>query len=111
MPHIIIEFSENLTATTEIQSMVHDMHHALDGMHNVTLDRIKTRAIPCPYFEVGDKGRDGSFIHVTFRLLPGRTPEQKTYMSGILFDIAEKYCPNSALSVETVDLDGVSYRT
>lgn len=111
MPHIIIEFSDNLTRTTPVKDMVHDMHHALDGLYHVTLDRVKTRAIPCAFFHAGTAGEQGSFIHVTLRLLPGRTAEQKAHLSEILFDVATRYCPDAARSVEVVDLDGASYRT
>ena len=106
MPHIIIEYSCNLTEVN-IANLVHDCHHALDGIHNVTIDRVKTRAVKLDDFLVGAHGANGQMIHITFRLLPGLSIEAKQELAKILYDKARAYIPadiypQAALTVEVV---------
>lgn len=113
MPHIVIEYSSNLQ-TMDVKALVNDCHHALNGIHNVTLDRIKTRAIPLEHFSVGVHEEKGQMIHVTLKLMTGRSPEARQEMAKILQEAARKYMPegqypNSALTVEVVELDRATY--
>lgn len=113
MPHIIIEYSNNLP-TVNITNLIHDCHHALDGIHNVTIDRVKTRAIKLDDYLVGVHGEKGQMIHITFRLLTGRSVEARRELAQILYDKAKAHIPadiypNAALTVEVVELERETY--
>ncbi len=113
MPHIIIEYSNNLTELN-VTNLIHDCHQALNGLHNVTTDRVKTRAIKLDDFLVGVHGEKGQMIHVTLRLMTGRSIEARQELAKILYDkvgahIPQDKYPNSALTVEIVELDKTTY--
>lgn len=113
MPHIIIEYSANLTELN-MTNLMHDCHHALNGLHNVSTDRVKTRAVKLDNFLVGTHDEKGQMIHVTLRLMTGRSVEARAELAKILYDkvrthIPQDKYPNSALTVEIVELDKATY--
>ena len=113
MPHIIIEYSGNLTGLN-VTNLIHDCHHALNGRHNVTTDRVKTRAMKLDDFLVGVHGEKGQMMHITLRLMAGRTVEGRQELAKILYDTAKAHMPadkypNAALTVEIVELDKETY--
>ena len=113
MPHIIIEYSANLT-DLNITDLIHDCHHAMDGHHNVTNDRVKTRAIKLENFWVGVHRTDGQMIHITLKLMTGRSVEARHELAKMIYDKAKAHLPkdkypNTALTVEVVELDRATY--
>jgi 5-carboxymethyl-2-hydroxymuconate isomerase len=110
MPHIIIEYSENLLPKLDVNALITELHGALDGLYNVTQDRLKTRAIKLENYLVGIHGRSGQMVHITLKLLTGRTVAARKEMGGILASVARKHIPlESALTVEIVELDKETY--
>lgn len=115
MPHIIVEYSENLAPKLDIAPLLQDLHTSISGMHNVALDRIKTRAYAAPHFIVGDQGTNAGFVHVQLRLMPGRSDDQKTDLSGRLLAATKKYIDQiqhlkTSITIEVAELHGPSYR-
>lgn len=110
MPHIVVEYTETLSNQVDIPKLLSDLHYDLAGRETVNLDAIKTRAIPVQYAVVGD-GKE-KMIHVTLRLLPGRSDELKSEMAQGLFDIAvkERHDDRVKVSVEVVDMHAESYK-
>lgn len=110
MPHIIIEYSANLTPPMDVPALLDEIHGALDGLYNVTQDRLKTRAIKLDDYLVGIHGQAGQMVHITLKLLTGRPTEARKEMGGILASVARKHIPaESALTVEIVELDKETY--
>lgn len=115
MPHITLEYSRNLQIKDQdITELVRTLHHALDGMHNVKLDRVKTRAVPLDFFCVGDRQESGTMIHITLRLFGGRTTAQKKEMALCLQSLARSFCETATnshplITVETVEIDRDTY--
>lgn len=111
MPHIIVEYSSILKTSFSIASLLHDLHHSIDGMHNVTLDRIKTRAYASDDFLVGEDKDVSYFVHINLRLMPGRTDEQRRELSDALHKAAKPHLVRRvALTIETSELHGPSYQ-
>ena len=113
MPHIVIEYSNNLDSLN-IGALVHDCHHALNGLHNVTTDRVKTRAIKLSDFCVGTSDEKGQMMHVTLRLMTGRSIDARQELAKKLEDVVRKHLsvdqyPNAALTIEIVELDRETY--
>lgn len=110
MPHIIIEYSANLTPKIDVPLLIRELHGALDGLYNVTQDRLKTRALKLDDYLVGIHGQAGQMVHITLKLLTGRTVEARKEMGGVLANVARKHIPaESALTVEIVELDKETY--
>jgi len=89
-------------------------HTSIDGFHNITKGKIKTRAIKVDNFLVGTDGADGQMIHITLKLMTGRSKEARQELANILYKVGQKYLPKTdfpkaALTVEIVELDKETY--
>lgn len=108
MPHCIIEYTSELEPALDIKRLV---INAFDGIEQSGLfdpTAIKVRATKLDYYKSGLDRND--FIHLTVKILPGRTDEQKKLLTE---KILEKVTPivgnTKSTSVEVVDLHGPSY--
>ena len=76
MPHLVIEYSEDVAQQADIDAVVAAAHDgAMDSGLFPEYD-IKTRAAAYKYHRTGQT-RD-SFVHVSVHLLDGRSDEQKS---------------------------------
>jgi 5-carboxymethyl-2-hydroxymuconate isomerase len=112
MPHIIIEHSNNLNESVDLQKLVVDTQEAL-ASQGVDKARIKSRAIPLERYVVGDKGKEGAMVHITLLLLEGRDDVLKKQYSTAIYDEAQKaveafggYC---AVTLEVRDMSAATY--
>ena len=119
MPHLIVEYSDNLEAglnvpAFDVSALLQEMHAALDGKYNIASSRIKARAIKLNDYIVGDHGRAAAMVHVTFKLMEGRSVEARKELSSLLQQIVRQYVspeayPHSAVTVEVVELTTATY--
>ncbi len=109
MPHIIIEYSEDVAAMVAIQDIVDAAHDGALGSELFPEYDIKTRALGYRDHRTGAT-RD-SFVHVTVRLLDGRSDAQKSMLSEAVLGRIEPMLPGVAsVGVEIVDMHRASYR-
>ena len=107
MPHIIVEHTDDVKNVAELIS---DLHHSLAAQETVTLNAIKSRAMVVQDAYVGDTP-NGSMIHVTLKLLSGRSGELRAKMTRDLFSvIKEKVSANISVTVESIELHNESYQ-
>lgn len=108
MPHCIIEYTRDLEKTVDIKNLVDVAFESIyqSGLFKRTV--IKARAYPVDYYKSGLEGDD--HIHLTVKILPGRTDEQKKALTDIIIENLEPIVGNvKSTSVEVVDLHGPSY--
>ncbi len=106
MPHCIIEYSDDL----EGKPLVEAVHQsALDsGLFSSLGSDIKVRAMPYSHYKTGSI--EISFVHVTLKILSGRTGEQKSSLTEkVLKQLKALNFIGCSLSVEVVDIDTASY--
>lgn len=116
MPHLIIEYSGNLTdfdTSGALQAL--NQAVAASGQVADTLD-IKARAVRQDTYFVGEPGEDQTrhgFVHVTLLLLAGRTPQAKQAISQGLMEVLQTlhYPPSLRVqfSVELRDMERETY--
>ena len=109
MPHITVEYTEHLS--TDIPKLLTRLHDNLASQDTVNVHAIKTRAIPVQYVIVGDGQEPDKMIHVTLKLLPGRSDDLKKTMAQGLFDEAkaETHDDRVTVTVEVAELHEPSY--
>lgn len=116
MPHIVIEYTANLV-DLPIDAMLAAVTRRLAESPEVQDEAdLKARVSRTESFRVGlaDSGR--GFIHVTLRILAGRSSEAKRDFSQRVADGMLEHMPpfpdslTVHLSVEVVDMDTESYR-
>ncbi len=114
MPHIIVEYSSNLSSAVNITALLSELHAAVDGHHNVAAARIKARAIALEHYIVGTHGPKAAMVHVTFKLLEGRSLEARKELSSLLQQTVRRHVPlaqfpDSAVTIEVVELQTATY--
>lgn len=84
MPHLIIEYSANVRQLTSPAELNRIGHKVMIESGLFSVPDIKSRAYATDDYLVGEKGSDGSFVHVTVYLLEGRSTQQKQDLSEAL---------------------------
>ena len=74
MPHLIVEYSQNLAGFPEAQALT-ELNQAVTSSPEV-LDEadLKSRFVLVDSFEIGTAPANRAFVHAQLRLLSGRTP-------------------------------------
>ncbi|TBR37998.1 5-carboxymethyl-2-hydroxymuconate Delta-isomerase [Marinomonas agarivorans] len=110
MPHCIIEYSQQLEKELDIKAMLLAVHQGAVASQLFTVSDIKVRALPYTWHYA--EANHNQFIHITVRLLKGRTPEQKKHLSeSVLQSLSKLALPkiSTLLTVEVLDIDTSSY--
>ena len=109
MPHVIIEYSEDVAGQIAIDDLVGAVHDATMSSGLFPEYDIKSRATAYRHHRTGQT-RD-SFVHVAVHLLDGRSDEQKCNLSEAILARIEPLLPEvKSVGVEIVDIHRASYR-
>jgi 5-carboxymethyl-2-hydroxymuconate isomerase len=85
MPHIVIEYSKNVTERINIADLVKSVHEAAVATGEFALARVITRASERTCYYVADGDPSNGFIRVVMRILPGRTLETRRRAAEKIF--------------------------
>ncbi|MEH6628346.1 MAG: 5-carboxymethyl-2-hydroxymuconate Delta-isomerase [Motiliproteus sp.] len=108
MPHCIIEYAKELEQTIAIPELIERVHAGAVACGLFQEADIKTRAIAYEYFRTGT-GTD-PFIHVTMKILSGRTQEQKKQATqSVLNQLETLAVVPLSLTVEVRDMVRETY--
>lgn len=110
MPHIIVEYTNNLKDETDISLLLQSLNNVLIARSPVfPIGGIRSRAIELHDYCVADGTVDDAFVHVTFKIGAGRTKEVKDEASQALFEVVTEHFSeifnnrSLALSLELVE--------
>lgn len=107
MPHIIVEHTKDVS---DVQKLLINLHKNLASQETVVLNSLKSRSIAVGHAVVGN-GETDSLLHITLKLLPGRSDELLLKMTSDLQAIAADHCtPATRVTVEAATLHAPSYR-
>lgn len=84
MPHLILEFSENLGTEEDLAPLLEELHLEVGRAETVDIESLKSRLYPHSIYRVGKDTSVRAFIHLTLRILPGRTEEWKKTLGAKL---------------------------
>ena len=108
MPHLIIEFSQELAGAAQVEALLDAVHRAAAGTGLFEVSHIRVRAMPVAYYRSG--GKREPFIHTQCRLHAGRDAAQKKQLSeAVLSAIREQGWPAKVITVEVVEMDRSTY--
>lgn len=108
MPHCIVEYSADFDKEFDIESLIETVHHSSLNTGLFSEQAIKCRAIAYPHYSVGAEKKH--FIHVTIKILPGRTVDQKIQLGQLVQkDLSNLVNSAADISVEVIDLAGDTY--
>ncbi|GEM80730.1 5-carboxymethyl-2-hydroxymuconate Delta-isomerase [Vibrio superstes] len=106
MPNLVMEYTDSLEDRLNTQGLLQDMHQALIESELFELNSIKSRALRCHSWLIGDSEDQHDFIHVTIELLSGRTTQQKQALSQSVFVLlTEQASWVGSVTVNVRDMD------
>ncbi len=106
MPHCIIEYSSDLS--DKVNDIMDAVYTGACSSQLFEEEDIKTRAIAYENYQVGSSS--ASFIHVSSKILSGRSSAQKAALNHtIVSHIADLGITNCAITAEVIDIDKESY--
>lgn len=105
MPHIIVEYAQNLAGERDIQTMCEAIFDEI-ASHPTFPDptAIKVRALPFQHHVQALE--NDRFVHATIKLLPGRDEATKKELTGALLALLLKRLPEAAS--HSVDIEDLS---
>src|SRR5699024_242971 len=117
MPHLYIEYTDNISGEADIAGLLEKVNQTLLGHSDIIpAGGLRTRAIELQDYIVADGTEDDAFVHVTLKLAPGRTDEQKkavcdnlfqTIMGHFVHIFEKRYI---ALSMELYEFQNETYK-
>jgi len=108
MPHCVIEYSKplgNLVSESQLMNLVFDGALSSQLFDSTT---IKCRVIG--YQSYLSKAKESDFIHITIRILAGRTIEQKSTLSQcVIQNLAGIGLKDLSMTVDVCDIETQCY--
>ncbi|NND74578.1 MAG: hypothetical protein HKN44_06185 [Ilumatobacter sp.] len=109
MPHLIIEYSANVTARVDAHALVDALHDAALATGVAPVDALRTRAAARDVYAVGDRHPDNAFVAVTARFGAGRSDSDRRRVVDALMAALDDALGDARetmmLSVEYQDID------
>lgn len=88
MPHIIVEYTDNIREEARIAELLHKMNQVLISRGDVfPIGGIRSRAIELHDYVVADGKHDDAFVHTCLKIGAGRSVEDKKSTCDELFDV------------------------
>ncbi len=108
MPHCIIEYSKELENKIKPTDLINKVYQGT-LKSNLFIDTdIKTRAISYNYYQTGEIKSD--FVHITIKILSGRTKEEKIILSNSILNKFKNLNINSiSITVEICEIEKETY--
>lgn len=108
MPHIVIEYAQNLDTSLDLNGLVKAVHEGALRADLFEADAIKVRAIAYHHYLVAGQVTD--FIHLRTQILSGRSEQQKKHLSQCLLESVEVITSTvPSVTVDVIDMDRFSY--
>ncbi len=118
MPHLIIEHSSNIPSDSifVLQRNIQKIMHLREG--NFDADQCKCRSFSFDQYLVGNLEQyDSSFIHITLKVLTGRSTEIRKNLSHKIMEFVQEFYADLKIitkrcdiSVDIVEMERDSYQ-
>jgi 5-carboxymethyl-2-hydroxymuconate isomerase len=113
MPHLTIEYSDNLDGKVEIAGLCRALDEQIAAFPFFERGGIRVRAFACRSYAIADMLPDNAFVDMQFRIGAGRSEADKKAAGDALFATATRLLghlldePHFALSLEVREIDPV----
>jgi len=115
MPHIVIEYSDNVVDKVDSKALMQKIHERLYQTELFDINDIKSRIIVHSDYYIGDGSEKRGFVTLTLSILSGRSKETKKMLSVICLKVLKEEFSNSlakllfSITVQVKELDKDSY--
>ncbi len=101
MPHLILEFSENIIEKDSLKDLLENCNHLLARLLPTDIKGCKGRAVKHDNFFIGQGEKSNAFVHINLRALPGRSEEVLKNLGNELMQLLQN---NFQKSLQSLDL-------
>ncbi|SHH78052.1 5-carboxymethyl-2-hydroxymuconate Delta-isomerase [Ferrimonas marina] len=109
MPHLRLEYAQELEGLCDITAVLEQLHHAALATGQFQAAAIKVRALPCCHYLVAGQAR--AFAHLEVAILPGRDAVTQGAISDtLLAALVAAMPPLASASVNLTELSALAYR-
>jgi 5-carboxymethyl-2-hydroxymuconate isomerase len=116
MPHVIVEYSDNLSGSVDLQALADNLHDTALASGLMDIAALRTRFAPRQIFRIADRHPDNSFMHIVARLREGRDKNDLRALAQALLSVARTALDNAtpvkpyALTVEIHEITQLTVR-
>jgi len=89
MPHLTLEYSDNLPEPLDHRALFASLHAVLERLGSFSPSQMKSRAVPQALYYTGTGAPDNIFVHLTVAVLNGRDPALWQQISAELLVILQ----------------------
>jgi 5-carboxymethyl-2-hydroxymuconate isomerase len=110
MPHLTVEYSDNLERLMDMGALCQALHTSLLASGLFELGAIRVRARACPHYAVADLLAENAFADLILRIGTGRSEDERRTLGQALMRAAEEHfapqlaTPHFALSIEVQEI-------
>jgi 5-carboxymethyl-2-hydroxymuconate isomerase len=111
MPHLIVEYSDNLSSRVDIPELLQTLHQTALATGVFPIGGLRTRAARRDQYVIADAHLDNAFIHITVRIGHGRDRDTKRRAGDQLFSALCGYLDTAfrtgplSISLELQEID------
>lgn len=98
MPHIVLEYSSNLSDCGDWPAVLEKLHGAVGDTESFETHRIKSRAIALDTYRVAS-GEGTGFVHATVAFSPGRSETLRRELGGHLLALLASEVTSAELDI------------
>ncbi|MET3695795.1 5-carboxymethyl-2-hydroxymuconate isomerase [Bacillus oleivorans] len=92
MPHIIVEYTDNIKGEARIPELLKKLHDVLIARPDVfPIGGIRSRAIELTEYRVADGSEDDGFVHVTLKIANGRSGVDKKATCDEMYEVLKDH--------------------
>lgn len=113
MPHLTLEYTDNLPADIDFDALFARIHTVLAEEGGIRIGNCKSRAVCLGVYRVGS-GEPSAFVHADLRFLEGRPSDVKRQLGKRVLEILNEVygsldSPEVQITVEIRDIDRDAY--
>ncbi len=111
MPHLVIQYSSNLTETIDMQALCNQLRLAMIDTGIFPEGGIRVRTFSTDHCSIADAHPDNAFADMVLRIGAGRTMDEKSNAGEAIMAAAKHHfrglldAPHFALSLEIIEID------
>jgi 5-carboxymethyl-2-hydroxymuconate isomerase len=115
MPHVLIEYSANITSPVEASTILADVSVVISAAAGIDVSNFKSRLVRREEFLAGGGSGGGAFVHLELVILSGKTPDVKRRIGEDCLEYLEEYFGSASkeqelqITIEIREIDSASY--
>ena len=95
MPHITLEYTDNIDQPIEFRDLFAELHQVLSSVAGISIANCKSRARCLDTYHIGEGKAGNAFVHLEVRLLEGRSAELKREIGERGLEVLKKHFARS----------------